>query len=120
MFEVESLKSKLSTTKGEEEILKRKVSELTTELESVTESASFLKSSLDDLIDIQTMSVVCPCGKNAFDAPVFLNYDNNFACEVCRSKFKVNLTPDTVVQTESVNIANIYDSLKGKTSEAVD
>jgi hypothetical protein len=66
------------------------------------------------------MSVVCPCGKNAFDAPVFLNYDNNFACEVCRSKFKVNLTPDTVVQTESVNIANIYDSLKGKTSEAVD
>jgi hypothetical protein len=117
MVEAESLKSKLFVSKGEEDILKKKLTEATTSLDNITESAEFFKSSLDDIIDIQTMSVVCPCGKNAFDSPVFLNHDNAFTCEVCRSKFKVTLTPDTVVQTEAINIANIYDSLKEKAAE---
>jgi SMC interacting uncharacterized protein involved in chromosome segregation len=117
LFEAESLKAELSIIKEGEDELTKKVQETTTELETITESAEFLKSSLDDMIDIQTMSVVCPCGKNAFDAPVFLNYDNAFTCEVCKSKFKVTLTPDTVIQTESVNISNIFDSLKEKASE---
>jgi len=117
MVEAESLKSKLFVSKGEEDILKKKLTEATTSLDNITESAEFFKASLDDMIDIQTMSVVCPCGKNAFDSPVFLNHDNAFTCEVCRSKFKVTLTPDTVVQTEAINIANIYDSLKEKAAE---
>ena len=117
MVEAESLKSKLFVSKGEEDILKKKLTEATTSLDNITESAEFFKASLDDMIDIQTMSVVCPCGKNAFDSPVFLNHDNAFICEVCRSKFKVTLTPDTVVQTEAINIANIYDSLKEKAAE---
>jgi len=117
MVEVESLKSNLFAAKEEEDILNKTVTETITSFNSITEDAEFFKSSLDAIIDIQTMSVVCPCGKNAFDAPVFLNHDNPFTCEVCRSKFKVTLTPDTVVQTEAINIANIYDSLKEKASE---
>jgi hypothetical protein len=114
MFEIETFKSKLTTSLGEGDILKGKLTETSTELESLVESSAFLKTSLDELIDLQTIPVACPCGKNSFDTPVFINTENTFVCDVCRSKFKVTLEPDTVIMTESTNILNIFDSLKQK------
>lgn len=68
----------------------------------------------EELINLQTIPISCPCGKNTFTAPVFLNTENNFLCEKCGSRFKVELNYDTVLLTEPLNITNIFNQLKEK------
>lgn len=68
----------------------------------------------EELISLQTIPISCPCGKHTFTAPVFYNTENEFLCEKCGSKFKVELTHDTVLLTEPLNIVNVFTQLKEK------
>ena len=66
----------------------------------------------EEIINLQTIPISCPCGKNVFSAPVFYNTENSFLCEKCGSRFKVELNYDTVLLTEPVNIENVFNQLK--------
>ena len=66
----------------------------------------------EEIINLQTIPISCPCGKIVFSAPVFYNTENSFLCEKCGSRFKVELNYDTVLLTEPVNIENIFNQLK--------
>ena len=66
----------------------------------------------DEIINLQTIPITCPCGKHTFTAPVFYNTENMFTCEKCGSKFKVELNYDTVLLTEPLNIENVFNQLK--------
>jgi hypothetical protein len=68
----------------------------------------------DEVINLQTIPISCPCGKHTFTAPVFYNTDNSFLCEKCGSRFKVELNYDTVLLTEPLNIENVFNQLKEK------
>lgn len=68
----------------------------------------------DEIINLQTIPISCPCGKHTFPAPVFYNTDNSFLCEKCGSRFKVELNHETVLLTEPLNIANVFTQLKEK------
>jgi uncharacterized Zn-finger protein len=68
----------------------------------------------EEIINLQTIPISCPCGKNTFTAPVFYNTENEFLCEKCGSRFKVELNYDTVLLTEPLNIANVFNQLKEK------
>lgn len=68
----------------------------------------------DEIINLQTIPISCPCGKHTFTAPVFYNTENEFLCEKCGSRFKVELNYDTVLLTEPLNIANVFNQLKEK------
>lgn len=67
-----------------------------------------------EIINLQTVPISCPCGKNTFTAPIFYNTENSFLCEKCGSRFKVELNYDTVLLTEPLNIANVFNQLKEK------
>lgn len=66
----------------------------------------------DEIINLQTIPISCPCGKHTFSAPVFYNTENAFTCEKCGSRFKVELNYDTVLLTEPLNIENVFNQLK--------
>jgi hypothetical protein len=68
----------------------------------------------DEFINLQTIPISCPCGKNTFTSAVFYNTENSFLCEKCGSRFKVELNHDTVLLTEPLNIEKIFDQLKAK------
>ena len=68
----------------------------------------------EEIINLQTIPISCPCGKHTFTAPVFYNTDNSFLCEKCGSRFKVELNYDTVLLTEPLNIENVFNQLKEK------
>lgn len=68
----------------------------------------------DQLVALQTAPITCPCGKHVFSAPVFLNAENLFTCEKCGSKFRVEMSYDSVVLTEPLNIENVFNHLKEK------
>lgn len=68
----------------------------------------------DQLIELQTASIACPCGKHIFSAPIFLNSENPFTCEKCGSRFRVEMSYESVVVTEPLNIENVFNHLKDK------
>ena len=72
------------------------------------------KAAFDELLLTQTASVNCPCGQNTITVPILMNIENIFTCEKCLSKFRVNVTFDSVLLTEPFNIANAYNVLKSK------
>lgn len=69
---------------------------------------------LDEIIAQQTCPISCPCGKNVITAPIFINQDNAFECEVCKSKFRVEVSYESILLTEQVNLNNIFNILKEK------
>lgn len=79
-----------------------------------SESKEQESSLSEEIINLQTIPVSCPCGKNTFNSPVFYNTENAFLCEKCGSQFKVELNSETVLLTEPLNIANVFNQLKEK------
>lgn len=68
----------------------------------------------NDLLQTQTVTVNCPCGQNPISAPILLNSENIFTCDKCFSKFRVNVSFESVLLTEPFNIANAFSALKSK------
>lgn len=66
------------------------------------------------LIDLQTVEIVCPCGSFVTKSPIFFGLDNGFICNKCNSKFRVDLSYESVLITEPLNIENAYDFLRKK------
>tara|TARA_R110000803_G_scaffold90853_1_gene158292 strand:- start:130 stop:561 length:432 start_codon:yes stop_codon:yes gene_type:complete len=73
-----------------------------------------LEQVLDTLLELQTTSITCPCGKQTFTEPVFVNKENVFYCDKCSSNFRVDVNLDTVLQTKTPDLHNIYNSLQNK------
>ena len=70
------------------------------------------QSAFNHLLQTQTVEVNCPCGQNPTNAPILLNEDNIFICEKCASKYRVNVTFESVLLTEPLNIENAFNALK--------
>tara|TARA_R100000322_G_scaffold49720_1_gene31252 strand:- start:5 stop:451 length:447 start_codon:yes stop_codon:yes gene_type:complete len=62
---------------------------------------------LQQLLDLNEVSVPCPCGNYVHTDNVFLNLENSFTCEKCNNDFKlvVNITPTLVTEVVDVNQA---------------
>jgi hypothetical protein len=67
-----------------------------------------------DILNLQTVPVTCPCGKNVFETPIFFNFDNTFRCDKCGSKFKVELDYNSILLTDPQNYENVFNNLKDK------
>jgi len=71
----------------------------------------------NDLLQTQTSTVNCPCGQRSMTVPILLNEENIFTCDKCLSKFRVDVTLESVVLTEPFNLVNVFTSLKEKEKE---
>ena len=62
---------------------------------------------LQQLLDLNEVSVPCPCGNYVHTDNVFLNLENSYTCEKCNNDFKlvVNITPTLVTEIVDVNQA---------------
>ena len=62
---------------------------------------------LQQLLDLNEVSVPCPCGNYVHTDNIFLNLENSYTCEKCNNDFKlvVNITPTLVTEIVDVNQA---------------
>jgi len=81
------------------------------------DSLEIATSTLDSIVDLQTTLIECPCGKNSFYEPIFINKDNNFTCNVCGSKFRVDIVHESILLTEPISLVNVFNNLKEKEKE---
>lgn len=87
------------------------------EFKTQPQGVSEIEAAFDELVATQTVPVACPCGKGVFSTPIFLNQDNVFECKSCNSKFKVELTYESILITEPLSLINVFESLKEKEKE---
>ena len=73
-----------------------------------------LEQILDTLLELQTTTITCPCGKQTFTEPVFINKENIFYCDKCSNDFRVDISLDSVLQTKQPDLNTIYNSLQEK------
>lgn len=66
------------------------------------------------LIDLQTVEIACPCTHVVSRSPIFFGINNEFVCTKCNSKFRVDLSYEPVLVTEPLNVENAYNFLKSK------
>jgi len=87
------------------------------EFKTQPESTSEMERAFDALIEAQTVPVMCPCGNTVFNTPVFFKHDTVYECAHCKSKFRVELSYDSVLITEPVNLVSVFEALKDKDKE---
>lgn len=66
------------------------------------------------LIELQTVEIICPCTNVVSKSPIFFGLNNEFLCNKCNSKFRVDLSYDSILVTEPLNLENAYNFLKSK------
>jgi len=69
---------------------------------------------VQQIIDLQTVEIACPCSHIVSKSPIFFGINNEFVCTKCSSKFRVDLSYEPVLVTEPLNIENAYNFLKSK------
>ena len=71
---------------------------------------------LQQLLDLNEVSVPCPCGNYVHTDNIFLNLENSYTCEKCNNDFKlvVNITPTLVTEIVDVDqaVANFAKEAK--------
>lgn len=60
---------------------------------------------MSEVIDMSTVTIECPCGKNKFEDVVFTGIENMFNCDECGSKFKIGVSITPTLITEPINTA---------------
>ena len=62
---------------------------------------------LQQLLDLNEVSVPCPCGNYVHTDNIFLNLENIYTCEKCNNDFKlvINVTPTLVTEIVDVDQA---------------
>jgi hypothetical protein len=76
---------------------------------------SEVEQTIDELIKKQEVEVECPCGKSKINTIIFVNDDVVLQCEKCNNSFRVLTEVKTQLLTETVNMEQVYDKLKGTT-----
>jgi hypothetical protein len=69
------------------------------------------EAELQQLLDLNEVSIPCPCGNFIHTDNIFMNADNSYVCEKCSNEFKlaINITPTLI--TEPVNVNQSVDEL---------
>jgi len=62
---------------------------------------------LQQLLNLNEATIVCPCNNYTFQENIFINMDNTYTCEKCNNTYRidVNLVPTLLTETLDVNKA---------------
>jgi|TARA_R110002012_G_scaffold279175_1_gene467108 hypothetical protein len=74
---------------------------------------------LQQLLDLNEVSVPCPCGNYVHTDNIFLNLENIYTCEKCNNDFKlvINVTPTLVTEIVDVDQAIVNLAKEAKDIE---
>ena len=75
------------------------------------------QAELDDLINMCTTTIECPCGKQRIEDALFVGIENILECELCGSKFKADINITPTLLTEPVDNSKMFDELVKKQKE---
>lgn len=77
------------------------------------------EAELQQLLDLNEATIVCPCNNNTFIENIFINMDNSYTCEKCNNTYRidVNLVPTLLTEPIDLNINNAFVDLTKEVQE---
>ena len=69
------------------------------------------ETELQQLLNLNEVSIPCPCGNYTHTDNIFMNLDNSFVCEKCGNEFKLNINVTPTLITEPVNVSQSVSEL---------
>jgi len=76
------------------------------------EVSSFFQAEIEEVLSYSDATFVCPCGNHSFNERLFINVDNTFKCEKCKSLVRADIKIDPILLTESISEPKTYEALK--------
>ena len=67
----------------------------------------------EKIFDSQLVELPCICGGNTFQGLFSPKTENIVECEKCECKYRVNISYDTVLISEPMNVDETFDKLVG-------
>lgn len=87
---------------------------LVSELESRTEALVEVEDILNEynkILDSLLVQLPCVCGGNTFEGIFSPNTDNIVECEKCKNKYRVDISYNSVLISEPMDINQTFDEL---------
>jgi|TARA_R100000995_G_scaffold29858_1_gene13254 hypothetical protein len=69
------------------------------------------EAELQQLLDLNEVSVPCPCGNYVHKDNIFMNLDNSYFCEKCNNEYKLSINVTPTLLTEPVNVNQSVEEL---------
>ena len=58
---------------------------------------------LQQLLDLNEATIVCPCNNYTFQENIFVNMDNTYTCEKCNNTYRIDINLVPTLMTETIN-----------------
>lgn len=76
------------------------------------EIGGFFQQEIEEILSYSDTTFVCPCGNHTFSEKLFINIDNTFKCEKCKSLVRADVKVEPILLTETVSESKTYEALK--------
>tara|TARA_R100001082_G_scaffold67952_2_gene38491 strand:- start:85 stop:531 length:447 start_codon:yes stop_codon:yes gene_type:complete len=75
------------------------------------------EAELQQLLDLNEATIVCPCNNFTFQENIFVNMDNTYTCEKCNNTYRVDVNLVPTLLTETVNVNKTFADLAKKVED---
>tara|TARA_R100000315_G_scaffold53121_1_gene26844 strand:+ start:234 stop:680 length:447 start_codon:yes stop_codon:yes gene_type:complete len=75
------------------------------------------ESELQQLLNLNEATIVCPCNNYTFRENIFINMDNTYTCEKCNNTYRVDVNLVPTLLTEVVDVNKTFTDLTEKTED---
>ena len=75
------------------------------------------EAELQQLLDLNEATFVCPCNNFTFQENIFVNMDNTYTCEKCNNTYRVDVNLVPTLLTETVNVNKTFADLAKKVED---
>jgi hypothetical protein len=72
---------------------------------------------LQQLLELNEATIVCPCNNYTFRENVFINMDNTYTCEKCSNTYRVDVNLVPTLLTETVDVNRAFPDLSDKAED---
>jgi uncharacterized protein YbaR (Trm112 family) len=66
---------------------------------------------LQQLLDLNEATIVCPCNNYTFQENIFVNMDNTYTCEKCNNTYRIDINLVPTLMTETINVNQTFSDL---------
>ena len=78
------------------------------------------ETELQQLLDLNEATIICPCNNNTFSENIFINMDNKYTCEKCNNTYRIDVNLVPTLLTEPIDVDKTFIDLTKEVEEVED
>lgn len=90
-----------------------KTDQIITDLDNIIGEQTQVIEDYEKIFDSQLVELPCVCGGNTFQGLFSPKTENVVECEKCKNKYRVNVSYDSVLISDPLNLDQTFDAIVG-------